>query len=229
MSRLGHVTKAGTRNDRANADDEARLVPRDETDGPLDRDAWRTPPWLVSGLAQVAFGADFDFDFDVAASSTNFKAPRWFGIVENGLSVWPRLTGRVWCNPPWSAMTTWLDLAVRCAESTDAVVLGPCSDTTVRWSLSAGVPWALLGPQRVAYLHHASGRPMHGAGQSTMAWFVGAFPHLPRGGFNLVCEAHRVLHEPWSGLARPRVLEAEVREASAVAVDDLPLFRAGGA
>ena len=63
-----------------------------------------TPQWLVDQLAEE-FGP---FGLDPAATAENAKAPRFFTIVDDGLSKpWH---GRVWCNPPYGKFATpaWL-------------------------------------------------------------------------------------------------------------------------
>jgi len=53
----------------------------------------------------------FRFTVDVAASEHNTKVPEhWFGIHDDGLSQ-PWGGERVWCNPPYSNLTPWLEKA----------------------------------------------------------------------------------------------------------------------
>lgn len=51
--------------------------------------------------------ARFRFTIDVAASSGNAKRPRYFDKIQNGL--YQRWAGeRVWCNPPYSDIASWV-------------------------------------------------------------------------------------------------------------------------
>lgn len=52
---------------------------------------------------EARFGA---FELDVAASSLNAKAPRFYTIADDGLAQPWR--GQVWCNPPYSDCGAWV-------------------------------------------------------------------------------------------------------------------------
>jgi len=79
-------------------------------------DDFYTPNWVFDILGLV-------FDLDVAAPPGGVEyipARRHFSCEEDGLSQ--EWYGRVWCNPPYSAVTPW---AEKWATHRDGVFLGP--------------------------------------------------------------------------------------------------------
>jgi phage N-6-adenine-methyltransferase len=67
-----------------------------------NNDHWATPPAFVAELAH-RFGK---FDLDACAKAKTAKAPRYYGIAENGLrSPW---NGVTFFNPPQSEMLLWV-------------------------------------------------------------------------------------------------------------------------
>lgn len=91
----------------------------------VDTDDWHTPPWVFEDL-----GATFDMDVASPPGGVPWiPAARYVTETEDGLSVpW---SGFVWCNPPYSAPTRWLD---RMVEHGDGLIL-------VRADLSSGAYW----------------------------------------------------------------------------------------
>lgn len=170
-SSVSHIVRAGAKN--ASSPEEA-----------AERDGWSTPWPIVHALGRFMHGDDRGFDVDVAASMANKKAPRFFDEQLDGLEALQagRVEGpRVWCNPPWSQMTAWLD-AVATWHQVDptvrsAVVLGPLSDTTVRWSIrraeTARCGWWIVGDSRLNYVHAPTGQVQRGIGFSSIAWMFG--------------------------------------------------------
>lgn len=78
-------------------------------------DDWATPPELVRHL-EAEFGA---FTLDPCAVADTAKAPNFYTPREDGLAMpW---TGRVFCNPPYSAISQWL------AKATTEALSGRCS------------------------------------------------------------------------------------------------------
>ena len=81
----------------------------------VDRDSWETPPWLLDFLSYY-----YNFNLDVACSSSNFKfgssggidrlASGW-GLCVDGdpLGLIP---STAFCNPPYSNILPWLKKAV---------------------------------------------------------------------------------------------------------------------
>jgi phage N-6-adenine-methyltransferase len=76
----------------------------------------------------------FRFTLDVAASASNRKCDKWFGLKDDGLCQSWR-GERVWCNPPYSGISLWVSKAWHSYEhGTDLVVmLLPANRTEQRW------------------------------------------------------------------------------------------------
>lgn len=82
----------------------------------------------------------FGFTVDVAAAAHNTKCERFFSIDQDGLQQ-PWSGERVWCNPPYSNITPWLEkawgefedcpVAGRFAEL--IVMLVPANRTEQKW------------------------------------------------------------------------------------------------
>jgi len=61
-------------------------------------DEWATPAAVFDQLH-----AEFDFQLDLAASATNHKCARWWGIADDALTqTWHTAGQRGWLNPPYS-------------------------------------------------------------------------------------------------------------------------------
>lgn len=76
-------------------------------------DQWATPQWLFDQLNDI-YGP---FDLDVAASSGNAKCEVFFDEELDGLSEAWDSGGKVWCNPPYSDPSPWVEKAVLEAEN----------------------------------------------------------------------------------------------------------------
>lgn len=99
--------------------------------GALDEvDDRGTAPEFVSGL-EDRFGAPFTLD--VAAAPHNARAPRYFTRDDDGLSQsWEG--ERVWCNPPYSDLRSWVAKAwAEWATTRGIVMLLPANRPEQRW------------------------------------------------------------------------------------------------
>jgi phage N-6-adenine-methyltransferase len=72
--------------------------------GATSRDDLGTDPALFAKLDER-----FHFTLDVAATADNAKCEQFFTLEDDGLSKW--WTGRVWCNPPYSQISLWVQKA----------------------------------------------------------------------------------------------------------------------
>ncbi len=96
--------------------------------------------------------ARFRFTIDVAASGRNTKCQRWFSVESNGLlQSWAG--ERVWCNPPYSDIATWVIKAWYEHERTDLIVmLLPANRTEQGWWQRYVEPYRLNGQVRVEFI-----------------------------------------------------------------------------
>ena len=97
---------------------------------PSATDDWATPQQFYNGLNEI-----FQFDLDVAASSTNHKCDEWFGLDHpdesrrNGLEA--EWYGHVWCNPPYGrGIKDWV---LKASQHKDLVVMLLPARTDTKW------------------------------------------------------------------------------------------------
>lgn len=80
-------------------------------------DEWETPQALFDSL-----DAEFHFDLDACASEDNHKCERWFSKEEDGLKQnWGGC--HVFCNPPYSKISKWVEKAYRETRQDGTVVV----------------------------------------------------------------------------------------------------------
>lgn len=99
--------------------------------GALDEvDDRGTLPEFVAGL-EDRFGESFTLD--VAAAQHNTKAPMYFDREMDGLQQsWAG--ERIWCNPPYSDLYSWVEKAWREFEGTRGIVmLLPANRVEQKW------------------------------------------------------------------------------------------------
>lgn len=96
--------------------------------GPLELvDDRRTPPELLAECLTLA-GVDA-IELDAAATEANTVAPRY--CVDGLSEPW---SGRVWCNPPYSACGLWVAKALAERDHCERIVmLLPANRTEQRW------------------------------------------------------------------------------------------------
>lgn len=71
------------------------------------RDLWQTPQFVFDYFDEM-----FEFDFDLAANSSNAKCQGFFDIDDDSLSQrWYRVGNTLWLNPPYSNTGDWLEKA----------------------------------------------------------------------------------------------------------------------
>lgn len=95
-------------------------------------DVWATPRAVVDEWAKRVG----PFALDVAASSDNACAPRFYTESDDGLrQSWSVDAGGefIWCNPPYSATNAWVAKAIREHATGAHVVMLLPSRTDTRW------------------------------------------------------------------------------------------------
>ena len=122
--------KQVARRDEAGSDD--RLFEVEVADDTDLVDERRTQPDTFGQALRFA-GID-DVDLDVAANGANSLARRWYDRADDGLAQpW---TGRVWCNPPYSDISSWVRKAWdewAIGEVEVIVMLLPANRTEQAW------------------------------------------------------------------------------------------------
>lgn len=103
-------------------------------------DDWYTPGWLFERM-NALYGP---FTLDVAASPTNAKCAEFFTRSDDGLEQPWR--GRVWCNPPYKNLLSWVRKAFEETRSgrCDAVLLLLPAHTSTDWFHDYALPFAEL-------------------------------------------------------------------------------------
>jgi phage N-6-adenine-methyltransferase len=100
-------------------------------------DRW-TPPEIF-----VPLNIEHSFTLDVAASADNRKTRNYFDLNSDGLTQ--KWSGeRVWCNPPYSDIRTWVEKAWKSmlTERAESVVmLLPSNRTEQGWWQELVEPW----------------------------------------------------------------------------------------
>lgn len=89
-------------------------------------DEWETPAWFFDRMNER-----FHFDMDVACTEQNAKCAVHFTEKEDGLKQ--KWKGTVWCNPPYSNITPWVQKAVAEMENGVTTVMLTPARTDVQW------------------------------------------------------------------------------------------------
>ncbi|PNK67511.1 phage N-6-adenine-methyltransferase [Hafnia paralvei] len=97
---------------------------------PLEhKDRWQTPIEVFAAL-----DAEFGFYLDAAAEHGNALCARYLTERDDALnSEWVSY-GAIWCNPPYSNITPWVQKAAeQCREQNQTVVMLLPADTSTGW------------------------------------------------------------------------------------------------
>jgi len=110
----------------------------------MSNDEWGTPPKLVD-----RFRREYGCAIDVCATQENAKLSRFYTQEVNGLlQPWDR---PVWCNPPYSNITPWVQRAAQRKQT--CVFLVPLS-TSEKWWREWVQPFAdiVYLPKRIKFV-----------------------------------------------------------------------------
>ena len=95
------------------------------------KDSWQTPKFIFDHYYDR-----FEFAYDLAASEDNSLTGLYCSEEDSAFDRDPDsfLTGAIWCNPPYSNITPWVNLCIDISVMSGQVVamLIP-SDTSVKW------------------------------------------------------------------------------------------------
>ena len=93
-----------------------------------DSDEWATPDDFFA-YCEERFGK---FDLDPCASDENHKCDNYYTIEDDGLSK--EWHGKVFVNPPYSQMETWIKKAYEESRRSDTIVYFLCpARTDTKW------------------------------------------------------------------------------------------------
>ncbi|WP_210487353.1 phage N-6-adenine-methyltransferase [Pantoea ananatis] len=136
---------------------------------PEHRDSWRTPPELFAGI-----NAEFRFCGDVAASADNTLHHCYLTEKQDALQAdWIKHFGGgfVWCNPPYSSITPWVEKANQeCINGIGTVMLVP-ADTSVGWfnlARQACTEVRFITGGRLSFIRADTGKPVNGNNKGSM-------------------------------------------------------------
>lgn len=136
---------------------------------PEHRDSWRTPPELFAGI-----NAEFRFCGDVAASADNALHHCYLTEKQDALKAdWIKHFGGgfVWCNPPYSSITPWVEKANQeCINGIGTVMLVP-ADTSVGWfnlARQACTEVRFITGGRLSFVRADTGKPVNGNNKGSM-------------------------------------------------------------
>ena len=134
----------------------------------VSRDSWATPLPVY-----MAMDAEFDFQADLCASDSNAKHPLYVTEADDALSIetFKRLVsvitpgGFAWCNPPYSNISPWVDLAIDLQDMGIGTVLLVMADSSVGWYWKAlqhcnEIREVVKG--RIAFINPDTGKPVGG-------------------------------------------------------------------
>lgn len=80
-------------------------------------DEWDTPKALYETL-----DAEFNFNLDPCSTDENHKCDRYFTKEQDGLKM-PWGGSRVYCNPPYSNISAWVEKAFRESKNDNTLVV----------------------------------------------------------------------------------------------------------
>lgn len=133
------------------------------------KDWWSTPQPIYDRL-----NAEFSFIADVAAADTNHKHDNYITEAMNAMAInWVGMFGKgmVFCNPPYSCITPWIEKAIeQQAIGCGTVMLVP-ADTGVMWfskALEYVSEVRLITAGRLSFIRADTGKPVNGNNKPSM-------------------------------------------------------------
>lgn len=82
-------------------------------------------PWPFVMAVEKFF--NIKFEYDLAASEENKKAPLFFSEAQDSLTIdWPRKSW-CWLNPPYRNLTKWINKCVESRNKSNIITLWPLS------------------------------------------------------------------------------------------------------
>lgn len=140
----------------------------------MSKDSWATPMPVY-----LALDAEFDFAADLCASHNNAKHPYYLTEADDALNelaparleVSVPAGSYVWCNPPYSRIAPWLELACQLKQRGIGTVMLVMADSSVAWyaaalELCSEVREVIRG--RIAFLNPETGQPVSGNSKGSL-------------------------------------------------------------
>lgn len=142
------------------------------------RDLWRTPKFVFD-----YYNKRFNFSCDLAASYSNALCEHYFSAPDhngNGGALGASAddgcfygSGGVWCNPPYSDITPWVDNCIRLSSETGKVfVMLLPADTSVKWFKLAfdNCNECHFISGRLAFISEDTGKPVSGNNKGSVVF-----------------------------------------------------------
>lgn len=126
---------------------------------PLEhKDRWQTPIEIFNAL-----DLEFAFYLDAAASRQNTLCQSWIDESQDALNRDWDTCGAIWCNPPYSNITPWVQKAAeQCREQNQPVVMLLPADTSTGWfslALESVDEVRLITGGRLSFINAGTGKP----------------------------------------------------------------------
>ncbi|TPG62584.1 phage N-6-adenine-methyltransferase [Ewingella americana] len=149
------------------------------------KDRWQTPVDVFTAL-----DLEFGFYLDAAADHQNALCARYLTEADDALTAEWESYGAIWCNPPYSAITPWVEqAAAQCRIQNQPVVMLLPADTSTGWfslALTTADEIRFITDGRLSFINAGTGKPGKN-GNSKGSMLVIWRPFIkPRGQFTTV-------------------------------------------
>ncbi|ARZ01866.1 phage N-6-adenine-methyltransferase [Yersinia ruckeri] len=122
------------------------------------KDLWQTPNDIFAAL-----DLEFGFYLDAAASHQSALCARYLTERDDALNCEWISYGAIWCNPPYSNITPWVQKAAeQCREQNQIVVMLIPADTSTGWfslALESVDEVRLITGGRLSFINAGTGKP----------------------------------------------------------------------
>ena len=147
-----------------------------KTPAPI-RDLWQTPRFVFD-----YYDRRFAFRCDLAANESNTFCDEYYSELDHSAfdakKTDSALSGNVWCNPPYSDISPWVDLCSRLSIETGSVfVMLLPADTSVKWFADALrlCSECHLISGRLSYINSDTGLPVSGNNKGSIVFIFDSF------------------------------------------------------
>ncbi|PHM68858.1 phage N-6-adenine-methyltransferase [Xenorhabdus kozodoii] len=131
------------------------------------RDLWQTPLPLF-----LALDLEFGFYLDAAADYQNALCAHYLTERDNTLECDWESYGSIWCNPPYSNITPWVErAAIECRKQCQSIVMLVPADTSVGWfklALETVDEVRLITGGRISFINAETQKPVNGNNKGSL-------------------------------------------------------------